>query len=160
MKQHWSSLKSLCSLLFEIVKDYDPDGVDFYFTVSQTQKRNFTNRRQLEAFLARKEPQSGPCNMSNRLGLILQAYQDRLRHRDRFTSVFHRKVRPISIYILTDGQWELGPDPSNVIRNLVDQMGNLMITKEQVGLQFIRWGNDPEVQKRLERLDSGLGTRL
>lgn len=160
MKQHWSSLKALCSLLFEIVKNYDPDGVDFYFTVSQTQKKNFKIRRSLEAFLARKEPQPGPCDMSNRLGLILQAYQDRLRHRDRFTSVFSRKVRPISIYILTDVQWELGPDPSNVIKNLVDQMGNLMITKEQVGLQFISWGDDPEVQKRLERLDSGLGTRL
>lgn len=159
MEQYWPSLKSLCLLLFEIVKDYDPDGVDFYFTVSQTQK-SFRTRKALDAFLAKTDPQPGPCNMSNRLGQILQAYQDRLRQRDRLTSVFHRKVRPISIYILTDGQWELGRDPSNVIKNLVDQMGNLMINKEQVGLQFISWGDDYEVQKRLERLDSGLGTKL
>jgi hypothetical protein len=66
----------------------------------------------------------------------------------------------MNIYVLTDGCWENACTGENQIRNLVDELVKLKLTKDQVGIQFIRFGNDQRGLERLSYLDSGLGAGL
>lgn len=168
MKPHWDALKSACSILFEAVKCFDKDGVDIYFTVFKNSQRTQRIKKtgELDSILRTHRPQDVPCDMSNRLDLIVQAYKHKLMKRYGNTGLFgglgldwlKRAVRPISIYILTDGQWQ--DDPKSVIQRLVHQLETLELSKRQIGLQFISFGDDPAALQRLKRLDDDIGTTL
>ena len=68
--------------------------------------------------------------------------------------------RKLSLYVLTDGVWETRADLQQVIRTLVDNLIQHNHTNKQIGIQFIRFGNDDRGIKRLERLDSGLNVQM
>lgn len=163
MDPHWSSVQALTTLLFEIVKGYDPDGVDFYFTASSDKKYKLRTKQKVQDKLAKEKPKTSLCHMENRLGFILQDYQKRLYR--AHTSIFYRalytrKLRPLNVYIMTDGQWQDGSDPDGAIKSLVEKIKETGKLKSQVGLQFISFGNDAESIKRMERLDDKLGAAM
>lgn len=163
MVAHWPALKSLSALLFHVVKDFGPNGVDFHFTVSDNTRRtrSIRTKRAFDEMFEARRPQSGPCDISIRLGQIFQAYGSRLESRFGHSLIpnrFRRQLRPMSVYILTDGQWQ--DDPEYVIRTLVQKMQDLGILRDQIGLEFISFGNDPEALRTLKRLDDDMGLQL
>ena len=93
--------------------------------------------------------------MDLRLGDLLGKYKEDLKRQDErkhsFWSKAYKPVKPLSLYVLTDGTW---PN-CNAVRPIEDMIlfGR---PKEQVGIQFVRFGNRPIGIKRLKYLDSGL----
>ena len=67
-----------------------------------------------------------------------------------------RAQRPLSFYILTDAKWQ-PTDVGGLIKNLVQDMIAKGCRKEHVGIQFIRFGNDPVSIAKLDELAHGLG---
>jgi hypothetical protein len=66
--------------------------------------------------------------------------------------------RALSVYVLTDGVWESperegGDYLTETIRKLVEQLKEAGCGREQVGVQFIRFGDDSYGKQRLEALD-------
>jgi len=143
MKDHRDHLTKLTDLLVYILKQYDPNGVEMRLSVSGKSdiSRNSTALVKLLGQGSFKET----CNMSYVLHQILNPYQDKVRQGWR--------PLPMNIYILTDGIWQPNCDVEDQIKLFVKFLKDSGFGPYQVGIQFIRFGEDPDGTRRLEELD-------
>ena len=163
MLRHWKEVKELLGLLAYMVKDSDPDGIELYFTISSDKYKAKTSTKLLDK-LEKKSP-GGTSNIRWQMSQILREYQSKLRQERTSNSICKkvrtpRPVRPQNLYIFTDGVWQPGCDPTDIVKELVDCLREHQFHKEQFGIQFIRFGNDAEGIERLVHLDSGLNLPL
>jgi hypothetical protein len=84
-------------------------------------------------------------------------YNFRQGHLDDATKEY---VRPVNYYIFTDGRWDLGCEPDSAIKELTELMAELDVEENQVGIQFISFGNDKAGLANLQRLDDELDANL
>ena|SRR6266516_6876753 len=163
MIPHWDEAKRLLDTLAYIVKDSDPNGIDLYFTITPGKETKKHTTDLLQVTEKRRPPHisSRVTNIYSRLGFILGDYEEKLRGAAKSGSsipFFKKSVRPMNLYVFTDGLWQPSSDAETPIKSLVDTLEKLKSPMAQVGIQFIRFGNDSEeLHARLERLDSGLG---
>jgi hypothetical protein len=161
MRPYWSDMTALFSILAYMVKHSDPDGLDMCFTID-SKKYNSRHTTNLVNALDSKGAQ-GSSNITFTLDSILNEYKTRLRSQTAQRSAlswWKKEVRPLNLYILTDGVWQPKCDVFPAIKNLVDLLVELKLDEKQVGIQFISFGNDSDGLNRLERLDSGLNLKL
>jgi len=164
MKEHWDELREVCEILAYMVKEKDPDGFDLHFTVSLEQHK-FRRASPLEKVL-REKRQRGTTDIAVRLNNIITAFESRLRSatpssrfdRKSRSTPFQDPVRPMSLYILTNGLWEPRSDAEKSIRHLVNRMMQNELHEYHFMIQFITFGNVKNPQ--LEHLDSGLDLPL
>ena len=147
-----------------MVKATDPDGIEIRFTMSRGNKKRKRNTAPLLRILD-EVPYNGTSNIRTELGDILQDFHAKLRDPKPMKSIFNRtrSTRPVrcqNLYIFTDGIWQPSCDPTRWIKNLVDSLEQNSMEREQFGIQFIRFGNDPDGINRLNQLDSGLGLSM
>jgi hypothetical protein len=157
MSRHWEDVKSLLYVLAYLVKKLDDDGLDMSFTIS-SQEKKFNHASKAVAYLDAMHP-SGFANINMRLSKLLMKYVNNLEHPPRNRLGLRTRqasIKPLSLYIFTDGVWQPGYDGVPPIEALIEKLTALQLPKEQVGIQFIRFGNSEEGIKRLEYLDSGL----
>ena len=129
-----------------------------YFTVSkkkETFKDTTSAVRLLESMSQRV-----PSTIDLRLDQILRKYQadlERQKERKSKNSFWsnHKDVKPLSLYVFTDGAWE-GCDAVAPIEAMIEKQTELKLPRTQVGIQFIRFGEDPRGKVKLQYLDSGL----
>lgn len=156
MEPHWKYLISVFEALSYVVKTVDPNGLDLHFTVSDDK---YLNRKETAPLIktVRSQPRRSTTDMNIRLTTLLQAYQNKLsKKKSRFSS----EVKPMNLYILTDGVWETETNVEAPIRSLVKTLNEQGMGRLQIGIQFIYFGNNPNALERLEHLDSGLGLDL
>lgn len=157
MNKHWGDVKSLLYVLAYLVKELDDDGFDISFTIS-SQEKNFNHASKAVAYLDAVLPK-GIANINVRLSKLLMKYVNDLEKPPRYRLGLRTRqtsTKPLSLYIFTDGIWQPGCDGVPPIEALIVKLTALKLPKEQVGIQFIRFGNNEEGIKRLEYLDSGL----
>lgn len=156
MNEHWTDVRELLDLLGYIVKHYDDNGVDIYFTNSSSKHGSVKTTTELLRVFDLYAPY-GVHDMSARLWSIVADYQEDLRKlhasRSRLSRLSLRRVRPLSLYVLTDAVWQPVCDVSPVITSLVGSLTDLNLHKKQVGIQFIRFGHSSVGIERLEVLD-------
>ena len=99
---------------------------------------------------------SGTSNASHWLGKIFREYETKWERRNaggRYLRPNHT-VRPMVVYVFTDGVWEgtcrVGPKICDLIQHLKGA------DEHQVGVQFIQFGRDQKGTRRLRYLDEGL----
>ena len=158
MGRHWKEVQDVFAHLAYIVKDADPDGIELLFTMSSDEHRS-RHTTPLLNILASKRPQ-GDSNIRSPLSEVLKEYQERLKGQKTSRLLRRRQppgqVRHQTLYIFTDGIWQPDCDITEIIKNLVDCLKDHNLYREQFGIQFIRFGHDPEGVKMLEYLDAGL----
>ena len=164
MKTHSGEVHDLFALLGYMVKSKDPDGIELHFTKSSERNDRAKNMAQLLRNLSTVS-YFGKSNIRLQLGEILQDYHTKLRDLNPPSSLLkmirpRRRVRRQTVYIFTDGVWQPECDPSEMIEKLVKSLEQNSMEREQFGIQFIRFGNDPEGKIRLDKLDSGLGLSM
>ena len=172
MQEHWDDVVPLLDILAYIVKRTDKSGIDLFFTMSDstcTDEKKTTNlvdvankHRPPKA----KEGKEHLSNIHNRLSSILGKYERRLKEEDqrKLRSSQNRPwhahdpndVRKLSLYIFTDGIWQPEADAFSPIKSIVETLDQFKKPKDQVGIQFIQFGNDTEGSTRLSFLDNGL----
>ena len=145
----------LFSVFGYFAKRLDSNGLEMYFTVSD-RKETFKDTSPAVSIL-KNIRLSTSSNINIRLGKILEEYQAKLeRQKERRNALFPPKpVKPLSLYVFTDAAWP-NCDAVAPVEAMIEKQKQLGLKKEQVGIQFIRFGNDPTGIKRLEYLDSGL----
>lgn len=146
---------ALFNELAYIAKRLDNNGLEMYFTVSED-KKTFRDTTPAVSHL-RGMRQSTFSNIDMRLEQILRKYKkdlDRQNEPKKFFSRAH-DVKPLSLYVFTDAAWQ-GCDAVAPVEAMIEKLRQLELPKEQIGIQFIRFGNDPNGIRRLEYLDSGL----
>jgi hypothetical protein len=163
MAAHWPDLKRVFEALTYVVKGMSPDGTELFYTVSyDTYRRKDTS--DLCAFLE-KHPPAGETNISYRLNLQLQGYVVKLTNagskkqkKGEWVPLGLREkelvVRPISIYVLTNGEWGKGPDPKIAIQEMANFLKREKMTQGQVAIEFITFAQDPKAGQRLSDLAS------
>ena len=164
MRDHWDDVETVFEVLAKMVKSADPDGIDLHFTMSDevyNSKNIFgvNSSTKLVGYVHyRRHKIQGTVNITYRLDAILGPYIAKL------TNAYARggTVRPLNLYVLTDGIWEPGCDPSSAVKNLVDKLREFRYSKDskQVGIQFISFGKNTEGLKRLSDLDDNLGQEM
>lgn len=158
MNEHWPDVLDLFSNMAYMVKGFGRDGIELHFSRSLDHYRE-KHTTPLLAKLRDRKP-SGFSDIKPRLNSILWDYQKKINSKP-FLGMRHlsKPVRPLNLYIFTDGAWQDDVNVERPIRNLVE-VEKLKLPGDQVGIQFIRFGNDMNGKRRLEFLDSGLNLSL
>ena len=159
MRPYWQTVKNLVGTLAYIVKDCDPDGIELYYTISSDKLIKSTKSSVLIDSLNSTTP-SGISDIGIRLSSILNQYKAKL-HRTygagtSRTSFSRKDIRPLNLYVLTDGVWQPECDAEAPIKELVKKLLELGMDKKKVGIQFISFGDDHLGLRRLDHLDSKL----
>lgn len=143
----WPNVKRVFDALATVTKGMSPDGTELYFTVSYD-----TWRRKDPADLitgVEKKTTAGSTRINFRLNLLLEGFRAR---RPKLLAGGQKKhvVRPMSIYVLTNGEWGEGPDPKITLQKTADCLKARGET-EGVAVQFISFA---ETAIGLNRLNS------
>ena len=164
MKPYRDEVEKVLELLWAMVEKHDPDGADLYITSDMQALKPKTDSRALQEL--RSRPAKYAPDMRYCFAQIIEKYQSKFGKRNIGSKLLHPKATPakgprkLSLYVLTDGVWQTKTDLKQVIRTLVDHLIQHKLTNKQIGIQFIRFGNDERGMKRLEKLDSGLDLAL
>ena len=164
MEQYRDKVRDVLELLTYITIMHDPNGIDLYFSNSSDKRRPKTNADVLKKFDKTPPPKSDFLDFKVVFNNIIGEYQRQLGKKHLLRSWFssHPEIGPrkLSLYVLTDGVWQSECDLSITIKTLVAKLKEHGLVHDQVGIQFIRFGNDSREGGRLQFLDSGLETDL
>lgn len=155
MREHWPGVKALFEALSYILKPMSPDGIELFFTVSYDTWRRH-NTSELSGYLEKKTA-AGETDISYRLGLQLQSYKAKIQS-TRSKASKAKKLRPMSFYLLTDGNWKAEGDLKPKIKDIADQLTAAGLKNGQITIQFIHFGQGAAgVQRMHELLDTDFG---
>ncbi|RFU24317.1 hypothetical protein B7463_g12025, partial [Scytalidium lignicola] len=150
MEPQWADVKRVFETLSYVVKGMSPEGTELFFTISyDTYRRKDTS--DLVLYMEAKTT-GGETDINYRLNLQLQAYQARL-YRARGQKGKKAIVRPMSFYILTNGEWGKGPNPKKTISEMVAVLKQMGCPKEQIAISFISFATDATGMSKLNDLD-------
>lgn len=157
MRRHQDRVRSVLHVLGYLLKECDNDGMDLYFTMSLAKYNAKTSSALLQGYRVAAVHQ-GTSDIGSRLSSILHEYETKLRrHESKRTSFFgNRTIKPLNVYVLTDAVWQSQSDAAEPITSMVQTLGDLRYPRQQVGIQFIYFGDNQDCFKKLEHLDSGL----
>lgn len=154
MQACWKELVDLYQDLIYMVKrkKLDPDGSELQFIRSSDRKVSKKTSDLVKMVKDRKGKLQGESDFASRLDRILEDYCQRRRK--------HPNTRPISLYVFTDGRWQLGDKQLErvvrVIKRTVEFLEKEGANDKMVGIQFISFGNDVVGKERLRWLDEDL----
>ena len=157
-------MRNVLDLLARKVDSPELGGIDLYFTAPYKKlKRQSVNAilSQFDSTDDRDMPDMRSC-----LAKILDEYQEKLGRLRLVGKIKHPKSTPLvgcrklSLYVLTDGVWQPNVDLVLEIETLVGHLVDRKLTNKQVGIQFIRFGKNPQAIEKLKKLDSGMGLKL
>ena len=139
----WPDVHRVFETLSYVVKGMSPGGTELYFTISyDTWRRKDTS--DLVAWVEKKMC-AGETDISYRLNLELQSYTAKLMNAK---SGKKGGLRPVSFYVLTNGEWGKGVNP----RKCIGEMAQLLKEKGlqgQVAIQFVTFAESEGALKKI-----------
>jgi len=159
--EHCQGVVRVFEALSYLVKETDPNGIDVLFTVSGKRYTNCKSTTSLVAAVKSMKLQ-GKTDINMRLTQIFDEYKAKLS-KPQTKGLFNKEpktVRPLNLYVLTNGVWEPESHAERPIQSIVHKLVELKKDRLQIGVQFIRFGEDPLGMARLDYLDSGLNLPL
>lgn len=153
MLPHWEEVQESFRVLAYIAKSFG-DEIELRFTSSTECWKNKKTTLLLD--LIRNKKPAGLSDMKEPFDQILDGYRTRQQDNDdrpknRFWPA--KSPRRLSLYVFTNGTWEDNIGVEKPIENMVKFLEERSKTARTVGIQFIRFGDDPEGIKRLNHLD-------
>jgi hypothetical protein len=147
MREQWPQVKTAFEALSYVLKPMAPDGIELFFTVAYDAWRRH-NTTELVDLLEKKEL-AGDTDIAYRLGLQLQDYQLKTKPTAQMASKKAKRTRPMSIYVLTDGNWSDKSDPITPIKNIADHLLNADLKNGHLTIQFISFGQNAAALQRM-----------
>lgn len=144
-------------MLAHIVIDCDPDGIDVLFTNEGT-RRQSTSAEGLYNYALSIQAR-GYTDAEAAMETMLKDYEKKLRDYGALRDAGRNPdpVRPLSIYFLTDGAWVAGGNPEVHFLLIGEALKALGLPRQQIGIQFISFGNRQDGLERLDLLDKMSG---
>lgn len=158
MEVYRPQVRKVLELLSYMLGPTDPDGLDMYFTTHPKKLKPGNSYAMLTEFDKRHATRFS--DIRQRFANILEDYQKRFGKRNVFSRLRHPNSTPskgprkYTLYVLTDGAWHQSVTLTDEMRTLVKHLTDHNIPNKHIGIQFIRFGNDPQGIRRLKRLDS------
>jgi len=150
MASVWPDVQRVFETLSYILKGMSPDGTELYYTISYDTFRRKDPKDLYEHM--EKKATAGTTNINFRLNLLLEGFRVR---RPKLLAGGKKKnvVRPISLYVLTNGEWlSDGPDPKITIQKTADSLVASNMSNEQLTIQFISFAKSPTGIQKLNDL--------
>lgn len=163
MEEHKSDLEDTLHLYCYITKNIDQDGIEVGFTSDGKLTKYKHSSPVLQAFRHNTKSWS-----SYGFEHKFDSFTDKIMRRlERFPGLGRRRIipppKPLSIFVLTDGRWDDPDTDANgaegSIRRLMDRIKEMGLSRTQVMIQFVSFGNAKADLARLQRLDK-LGEEL
>lgn len=157
MAPHWRDVQILTYIFTSLLKTYDEDGMDVYFSSSEEPLNSRKVTPLMHSLFG--HPTRNTSNIGSRLDSLVTDYIDKMNGHFHRTGLLYRRqtLKPLNVYVLTNGIWEPKSDAESPIRRLVNALEQHGRVNRQVGIQFIFFGNDEAARQKLQRLDSELG---
>ncbi|KAF4999923.1 hypothetical protein FGRMN_2161 [Fusarium graminum] len=144
MRTHRQKAMKTARVISYVAKEADNDDMEVY-AASRVAKGPITcrNSTEVETVIGKFKTVHGTCNLRQCLDKIL----NRVLKKNCF--------KPTSIYIFTDGIWELGDDHvkfaiSRAIKFLIEHQ----LPSSALMFQFVQFGSDPLGEARMKSLDN------
>ena len=153
-------------ILSYIIKLSEAKSIEMYFTLSSDQVRDNRRTRTFVESIQKAEYR-GVSKMSQSLINIIEPYRATFGEREerqprfRFTHAANEshQTRPLSVYVLTDGNWH--PSFNRIfpaIKLIVQAIKSKGLRDNHVGIQFINCGEPDEYQDAfLQAFEDGAG---
>lgn len=177
MHDHWAEAIKVLEILVGMVIKYDDDGLELYFTSTDTLgdgkvKAKPKQTREAFAKAMRLADPRQPSNTHPTLALEGILWRFRIAHNSK-----QSRKKPLTVYYLTDGVWGKQSHEREfddyLVHFLQTEMNRQAAEQGMTGsvsgvngvpdrpfsLQFISFGNDPDGLGRLDRLDTQLQCR-
>ncbi|KAL1635093.1 hypothetical protein SLS56_001845 [Neofusicoccum ribis] len=163
MSNHWEDVKTLFGVLAYMVKRSDPDGVELRFTIGKGHYRSGKSSELVDKLIP-VHP-AGDSDIRMGLNSILSSYAQDTQKQNYGRNPWDKRKdssprRPLNLYVFTDGVWQPDCNVEESIRAFVKKFLQLNIPPGDIGIQFIRFGNDPAKKKLFDHLDSGLNLAM
>lgn len=154
MRVHKPEVHEVVRLLAYLTKHYDSDKLELLYLGSDAHLESKSSTKMAQHVDDR--PFVGKTDLS-RLGEILQKCGAEFKPSGSpILGMFHKKIpRKKSIYVLTDGKLGTGDEDQDYeqIEMIVNKIQAAGLSSDQIGIQLISFGNDPDGLKRLQNLD-------
>ncbi|KAF9773688.1 hypothetical protein IL306_008447 [Fusarium sp. DS 682] len=144
MHKHKKKAMKTARVISYIAKEADNDGMEVY-AASRTAKGPIIckNSTDVESAIGKFKTVPGTCKLKKCLEDILKRV------------LKEHNFKPTSIYIFTDGIWEPGDDQIKaVIKRAIKFLIQHQLSSSELMFQFVQFGNDPEGEARMRRLDN------
>lgn len=158
-------IKAVDSLSY-LFKELDPDGIDVTSTTAPDKRSRCSTSTKVTGVVgtAFRDGREADCHIERALSVILKSVRENWPPtiRSARTSVIGTAfrpppLRPISIYIFTNGRWDNSEDGACgavlPIKTMIDKMKERDVGRTDVSLQFVRFGSDDRGIARLRILD-------
>ena len=158
MKDHWGNVKRTFSTLAYLVKRMDPDGIEIRFTNARlSTKARSKDRDGLLALFESVLPK-GQSDIALSLGTrILRAYEPKpYKNPNKLSSLLRKPKWGVNVYVLTDGVWGEGDAWLDGVVEPIKYLLSKGMALNEMGIQFIQFGDDKEGTRRLTMLDNEL----
>lgn len=155
MNRYWDEVRELFGLLAYTLKTFGEGRIELCFTISESHYEA-NNTTTLSHYMRRIHP-AGTSNIERSLRQILEPYLEKAVRARGQPKGFRtkRSVRPLSIYVLTDGVWEPNSNPAGFLTTLKSKAHSLTdLDDRRIGIQFIQFGDDERGADRLQFLDN------
>ncbi|RMJ12127.1 hypothetical protein CDV36_008220 [Fusarium kuroshium] len=153
MGEHFREIAEKFKILAYLAKQFDPDGVEVCFSSEVPSIHQGTTSKLLRKFYHQEWDQ---FSFEDKIGTFI----DRIVI-PRLSSWHQRlgltKPKNLTIFVLTDGRWGVGETGAagveKPIMKLIDVIRGKRLSRTQVAIQFLRFGDDPDGERYLAYLD-------
>lgn len=175
--KHDIEITDYVDVLSYMVKRYDPDGVDLLYLNSTESLKHCKDTTRMVTSV-RGASFADLSNPEPTLNGLLRPYLHKVKEYKAKVSAFEGRGRrslfsltgtpklpkPMSVYVFTDGVWQSpnsagGGYLEDILKDLIEALHSAGCKRDQIGIQFIRFGSHEHGVQRLESLDR-LGTTL
>ncbi|KAJ4227921.1 hypothetical protein NW759_004011 [Fusarium solani] len=153
MGLHFHEITEKFKILAYLAKKFDPDGVEVCFSSEVPLIHKGDTSKLLRLF---NEQSWDQLSFEDRIGTFIdQTVIPRLSSlRQKFGL---KKPKNLTIFVLTDGRWGEGKEGAAGVENPIKRLINVILKKElsrtQVAIQFLRFGDDSDGKRYLAYLD-------
>ncbi|KAG6812943.1 hypothetical protein H0H92_015263 [Tricholoma furcatifolium] len=154
MEIHWNQVSRAFSNLANVAGAYDKDGIDVYFVNSTVSGHNLKSPEEIENVFQSVKADGQYTPLGLKLFEILDAYLDQIKDDSKAALA---RIKPINIIVITDGI--PSDDPASHIAQVARRLDRGNFPIDQIGIQFVQFGNDPKATEFLKELDDGMQVR-
>ena len=158
MNAHWYEATKLLEVLVEKAKGVDTNGMDLRFTTGTTSLDGQNSAHEFVKSMHTARPKTLPVeqahtDLRSSLGDIWQDYLRKLKS-------FRQNIKDVVVIILTDGIWK-GMENPNEMADHIKKFSDEIVARQSMNfrpfsIEFIQFGNDRAVERRLRYLDEYL----
>ncbi|KAF4981576.1 hypothetical protein FZEAL_2642 [Fusarium zealandicum] len=153
MKEHSMVVQNRFETLGWIAKQFDTNGIELCF--SSELPKVYKDRSTTKLSSKFRNQKWNQITFEHKLGIFVDSIViPRLSSLRKYTG----RRKELNIFILTDGRWGANLDEAagmeKPIKRLIEKIKEKKLSRTQVALQFLRFGDDEEGKRYLSYLDN------